>query len=834
MRATRGRDNGGVRIGHGRGGRRPRRSVAALLLAVAGLALPGPVPVPEPLAPGGAAAVETDVATWSSELLAGEGCPDPEGGTPTALTVDGGNPCRTVQRGTSAAWKILIDGAALPTPVTFSVEGLPAGTTARFGPNPAWLDVATLTVTTSECATTTPLGTYELTVTGESGHVDATLVVHLVVQDGPPRMPAPASSLVSGTTLGSTSTPVKTSWSACNAGPVTSKQAARRSGTATTWTTVSSGSASSITQLLAVGTSHRYRSRAFESTFPAGGPWFYGLELQPRVAQETSSAGVAYTGAWTTVAGSYYSGGHARYANGKGATATFSFTGTSIGWVSRRGPTRGSAQVFVDGQLIRTVDLHDSTFKDRRIVFAKSWPVQGRHTIRIVTLGTAGHPRVDVDAFVTLFQPAAYVKNTWNGRFATQYPNNFTCVAASALTWTNYASGATASEYYDSAIALDWYREVRSSTEDFHNRYDYTGIEPGLDPRGWAWLMWRHAAPGRGYHDYWSNSQAEVNRWIVGHIRDAGEPAGALVFRSIHAMDVVGFSATMDPATGPFTLNGFFIVDPWYPFPAKLQRDGGRLGLVPNTYVSLATWNRSYFLPYVDKPYEAVHGANLWHGDFVAVLRSQDGTREPNKTDDSMPPTYSSAGPVAAPPESGGPELGAMADASGTLAAPDGDALTALVRGLDGHGLVGDARMGLGVGPIELGAGVNVEPATEDILPYTLVEVRQGGRVVALAMLTRTGGGYTFAGLQPVAQGAELGDGDPLEGGDAFLTRAEAARAFAAARIDARTLRAAWRPSPDSLSPFRPFWEATDARGGRHVLTPSGKLLPEIVPATSR
>ena len=30
----------------------------------------------------------------------------------------------------------------------------------------------------------------------------------------------------------------------------------------------------------------------------------------------------------------------------------------------------------------------------------RSWPVAGRHTLEIRVVGTAGRPRVDVDAFV--------------------------------------------------------------------------------------------------------------------------------------------------------------------------------------------------------------------------------------------------------------------------------------------------------------------------------------------------------------------------------------------------------------------------------------------------
>lgn len=38
------------------------------------------------------------------------------------------------------------------------------------------------------------------------------------------------------------------------------------------------------------------------------------------------------------------------------------------------------------------------TARDR--VYQTSWPTSGSHTIKIKVLGTAGHPRVDMDAFL--------------------------------------------------------------------------------------------------------------------------------------------------------------------------------------------------------------------------------------------------------------------------------------------------------------------------------------------------------------------------------------------------------------------------------------------------
>ena len=65
--------------------------------------------------------------------------------------------------------------------VTFSVSGLPSGANGTFSPNPA-TSTSALSVTTS---TTTPAGSYPLTVTGVSGSLTHTVAATLVVTAAP-------------------------------------------------------------------------------------------------------------------------------------------------------------------------------------------------------------------------------------------------------------------------------------------------------------------------------------------------------------------------------------------------------------------------------------------------------------------------------------------------------------------------------------------------------------------------------------------------------------------------------------------------------------------------
>jgi hypothetical protein len=60
--------------------------------------------------------------------------------------------------------------------------------------------------------------------------------------------------------------------------------------------------------------------------------------------------------------------------------------------------------VYVDGVYRTTVSLYASTYTSRAIAYALNWSANGTHSIKIVVVGTAGRPRVDVDGFVRLYR----------------------------------------------------------------------------------------------------------------------------------------------------------------------------------------------------------------------------------------------------------------------------------------------------------------------------------------------------------------------------------------------------------------------------------------------
>jgi hypothetical protein len=119
-------------------------------------------------------------------------------------------------------------------------------------------------------------------------------------------------------------------------------------------------------------------------------------------AFQNGNKAIAYTRAWAAAGAPKAYGNSITMTSKAGAQAVFHFSGRQIAWVATRNAKRGSARVFVDGTLAGTVNLHSATAMHRRIVFARAFVKNGPHTIKIVCSGTAGHPTVDVDAFLTV------------------------------------------------------------------------------------------------------------------------------------------------------------------------------------------------------------------------------------------------------------------------------------------------------------------------------------------------------------------------------------------------------------------------------------------------
>lgn len=240
-----------------------------------------------------------------------------------------------------------------------------------------------------------------------SGPIDlssAPRKVHVVTPAADATPPASRISGVTpraGSTLGTTGAiPVTITWTAMDAGGAVASQELRIRQGSGAWTTLAVGPSSrSATTTLAGAAAYTVQIRATDDHGNTGAWSSFGLTTS--LAQE-SATGWTWSSGWTRSALSGASGGFVRWATKAGATATTSITGRAMAIVAPRSTTGGWAEVWVDRAKVATIKLDAAPTGPRRIVFTRTWTRVSTHTILIKVLGTAGHPRVDLDALVVL------------------------------------------------------------------------------------------------------------------------------------------------------------------------------------------------------------------------------------------------------------------------------------------------------------------------------------------------------------------------------------------------------------------------------------------------
>ena len=128
--------------------------------------------------------------------------------------------------------------------------------------------------------------------------------------------------------------------------------------------------------------------------------WRY-LVVRP-VVYQSLAAGVRYRKPtpWSMAWASASSGTGYRYSTVKGGSATYGFTGREVAWVAPRLPGGGTADVYVDGARVTSVNLRSATTVWARPVFRAVFASAGPHTVKLVV--TSSGRRVTLDAFMVL------------------------------------------------------------------------------------------------------------------------------------------------------------------------------------------------------------------------------------------------------------------------------------------------------------------------------------------------------------------------------------------------------------------------------------------------
>lgn len=319
-------------------------------------------------------------------------CPSVNGGNPFLLWEYGANPCIRTLTITPPAHGSITDGASLTCPDTCSATydwATPVTLTAT--PAPGYR-----VVWGAPCEAA-PANVCDVTMFSDTSMVPSFALL--------PSFTKPATvAITTGGALPATPGTVKVtvSWAAMAGDAPLKAVAIYRSVNGAPFTdtfeAVLSSSASSYTTT--VPTTGTVRFRVGVVDMANGATASDTAVVAPRLTQQAPTAKLAYTGTWANASGTGYSGGSLRWSKAAGATAVFRFTGSSFAIVSGRAALRGKVVVYVDTVKKATLDLRGATL-NRLVAWRWIGPKAG-HIVKIVVLGTAGRPRVDLDAFVTL------------------------------------------------------------------------------------------------------------------------------------------------------------------------------------------------------------------------------------------------------------------------------------------------------------------------------------------------------------------------------------------------------------------------------------------------
>ncbi len=317
-------------------------------------------------------------------------------------TVDATAPTRLLPRGATVQVPVYVVRAEdVTADVALSVDA-PPGFGATLSTPVVGPDATTASVTVV-VPPSPASGTYTLRVHGAVGGVTRSVAVSIRVDGDVPSMPAPRLTPLAGSRFETSTYTARVGWAAATdqTSAIGRYQAQVKAG-AGAWGTLSTTAPATrfVERRITLGPTYAIRVRAADGAGNTS-TWSTVSSLVSRVVQDGSSA-LTRSGTWRRSANSHASGGSTVFAKSRGASLGYAFTGRGLAVVMPYGPGRGKAQIWVDGSLAATVDMHRSKLYSRRIVFSRSWASSGSHAVKVVVLGTSGHPRVDVDAFLVI------------------------------------------------------------------------------------------------------------------------------------------------------------------------------------------------------------------------------------------------------------------------------------------------------------------------------------------------------------------------------------------------------------------------------------------------
>ena len=284
-------------------------------------------------------------------------------------------------------WLARLDGFNGAVDISVVNSTLPPGATADVDENAAGLPRGAVAEVTINMPGSPVPGMYNVEVRGTSGSMVRSTTLHVLAEhpaNGGPRLN------IKATHTNGFAIPARVRWDV--AGGDYDLQRSRDGGA---WKQIAHTNATSFDISIWPGSRYQFRVRS------GNGAWKYGVSSV--FAPKYPPADVDLSGNWQRDASFGTYGELPVFSTQAGASATLHFVGRGVAWIATEGPSRGRADVFLDGSLVEQVDLVASFNKPRQIVFSHSWATFGSHTLRIEVQGAPqSRQRVDIDALMVV------------------------------------------------------------------------------------------------------------------------------------------------------------------------------------------------------------------------------------------------------------------------------------------------------------------------------------------------------------------------------------------------------------------------------------------------
>ncbi|MFC3804320.1 hypothetical protein [Cohnella sp. GCM10012308] len=128
----------------------------------------------------------------------------------------------------------------------------------------------------------------------------------------------------------------------------------------------------------------------------------YGTSLATKL--DDRHASVAYTGGWGQWSDASDYAGTETFGSAGGNGAQLTFTGTAVRVISNFGSNQGRANIYVDGKLVRTVDLYSAVKKYQQIIYSTADLAPGSHNVKVEVDRTKNAAASDYNVVIDAFE----------------------------------------------------------------------------------------------------------------------------------------------------------------------------------------------------------------------------------------------------------------------------------------------------------------------------------------------------------------------------------------------------------------------------------------------